>query len=118
MFNRVDALSDSDPEFDDLPELVDHINDVPAYPVPATPFNGIEVFSGKGNLSTALGKLDIHMDQIELLSGGASHDMSRGDVVAGLVNRCVSHRPWIYGHFAIPCNTYSAARYPRIRFDA
>jgi hypothetical protein len=74
----------------------------------------LEIFSGSGRLSAALSGQGWATDQVELSWGGAEHDMSQEPVVQKLLHGIREQR-WRYVHLAPPCNTYSAARYPKLR---
>jgi len=74
----------------------------------------LEIFSGSGRLSAAMREHGWATDQVELSWGGAEHDMSQEPVVQRLLQGIADKR-WRYVHMAPPCNTYSAARYPKLR---
>ena len=103
----VTDLSDSDAESLDAPTL-------PLPGATARQRRGVEVFCGSGRLATALARRGVLMDKYDLALGGAQHDLTSNEVVDDLTSKATSSE-WDYGHFAPPCNTYSVARYPRIR---
>ena len=74
----------------------------------------LEIFSGSGRLSAPLSGQGWATDQVELSWGGAEHDMSQEPVVQKLLHG-IREQSWRYVHLAPPCNTYSAARYPKLR---
>ena len=73
----------------------------------------MEVFSGSGNLSTALAAQDFHTNSIDLAIDQA-HDMSKTQVSDALAQHAERHSTF-YTHMAPPCNSYSVARRPRLR---
>lgn len=75
----------------------------------------LEVFSGQGSLSQALVQQGVPVEQVELLHG-PENDMSNPNVLHRLVVRA-RRCEWNYVHLAPPCNTYSVARYPRLRWS-
>ena len=70
-----------------------------------------EVFSGSGNLSHAMEGHGLKALRYDLLTG---HDMHSADFVNQLLQK-VDSLQCKYMHLAPPCNTYSQARYPKIR---
>jgi len=76
--------------------------------------HGAEVFCGSAGLSKALEAVGFVMGKYDLALGGAGHDLT-SDTVVQLFMSKVTTRDWDYVHFAPPCNTYSVARFPRIR---
>ena len=80
-------------------------------PQPSVSF--IEVFAGSGNLSAAVANRGMETMSWDLQDGPAC-DMSQDCVVQDLTDRAVLSGAR-YVHFAPPCNTYSTARWPRIR---
>jgi len=95
----VDTASDGDEETCDPPKAT---------------ARGLEVFAGEAVLTRNLRMVGFEVDVVELLVGGAEHDMSRMEVVASLHAKA-RLGTWNYGHFAPPCNTYSIARFPKLR---
>ena len=91
--------------------LTDDNSDATTLDLPGTR-RGVEVFSGSGNLSSALLRRGLVMDQVDLAIS-PSHDLTQDSVVESLCAKALSGR-WCYAHFAPPCNTYSVARFPRI----
>ena len=73
-------------------------------------FLALEVFAGSGHLSEALRRVGCSVARIDIRIGGAAHDLSKGATVAAVK----ALRPQ-YVHLAPCCNTYSAARYPKLR---
>ena len=73
----------------------------------------LEVFSGSGNLSHAIRKQHLTTEEVDL-EQCSTHDMSSKDFVMSLKQKAVSQKVQ-YCHLAPPCNTYSQARYPRVR---
>lgn len=73
----------------------------------------LEVFAGSGNLTAALEKKGLHCDKVDILLCDG-HDMSKKQTVKelGAADDSITYK---YVHLAPPCNTYSAARYPKIR---
>jgi hypothetical protein len=105
-----DALTDSD---DEQPHG-------PTVPVPpTTPSDGkaapkfLEVFSGGGTLTKAFTSMTFDCVAVDIVSNPAD-DLSSGSCVARLLALAVS-RTFQYVHFAPPCNTFSAARFPKLR---
>lgn len=76
--------------------------------------HGAEFFCGSARLSKALEATGFVMDKYDLALGGAAHDLTSDTVVQHIMSK-VATRDWDYVHFAPPCNTYSVARFPRIR---
>eukprot|EP00933_Yihiella_yeosuensis_P079700 TRINITY_DN9304_c0_g1_i3.p1 TRINITY_DN9304_c0_g1~~TRINITY_DN9304_c0_g1_i3.p1 ORF type:complete len:195 (+),score=22.14 TRINITY_DN9304_c0_g1_i3:204-788(+) len=72
-----------------------------------------EVFSGEGGLSAALSQLGIKCKKFDLLID-AAHDMSSKSVCE-MIYKMVSGSERPYVHFAIPCCSYSNARFLKIR---
>jgi hypothetical protein len=72
----------------------------------------MEVFSGSGTLSKALRKHNFETEEIDLLRGIHLY-MSDPEIVNRLVDTSKSNMK--YAHFAPPCNSYSIARYPKLR---
>ena len=70
-----------------------------------------EVFAGCGNLSHAMEGHGLKALRYDLLTG---HDMHSADFVNQLLQK-VDALQCKYMHLAPPCNTYSQARYPKIR---
>ena len=108
---RVLALSD-----DDQDELVPLVKPMPMSAGRKRPF--VEVFAGSQHLSDTFhgnGHRVFPMD----VKISIDHDMhgASGQVLLlrqlGLLERETGLKPYV--HFAPPCNTYSQARYPRIR---
>ena len=73
----------------------------------------IEVFSGSGNLSAALSKKGFATLEYDLLKD-AQHDMTNPKFV-NYLKQLPKKVNLKYCHLAPPCNTYSQARYPKIR---
>ena len=71
----------------------------------------IEIFAGSCNLSVALMVAGVATQSYDILIGGAAHDIANRETMNML--RALEPR---YVHLAPPCNTYSAARYPKIRW--
>ena len=71
----------------------------------------MEVFAGTGQLSKAMGKQGCVTEMVDLLHG-AECDMSTPAVVEHHVQSSDTLK---YAHFAPPCDTYSVARWPKIR---
>ena len=72
-----------------------------------------EVFAGSGHLSNALETVGMRSFRFDILLD-PSHDMSQKDCVVHILKLAKSLRCQ-YVYLAPPCNTYSAARYPKIR---
>jgi hypothetical protein len=73
----------------------------------------LEVFAGSGNLSKALVDCGLESDTVDIeYSDG--HDMSQTSTVDHLCDANDS-ADYKYAHLAPPCNTYSVARFPKIR---
>jgi hypothetical protein len=107
MLANIDTLSDSD------------VDSEATLPLPGDGQltcrrRGAEVFCGSAHLSNALQAVGFVMDKYDLARGGAEHDLTLDTVVNHLMSRVEQH-DWDYVHFAPPCNTYSVARFPRIR---
>lgn len=73
----------------------------------------LEVFSGSGNLSRAIRKQHLTTEEVDL-EQCSTHDMSSKAFVLSLKQKAVRQNVK-YCHLAPPCNTYSQARYPRVR---
>ena len=73
----------------------------------------IEVFSGGATLSRAVMNHGMRVMSWDLRNG-SQFDMSQDEAVQDLTHRAVMSGAQ-YVHFAPPCNTYSPARWPRIR---
>ena len=72
-----------------------------------------EVFSGVGVLSKACEELGLMSMQFDLLNN-ESHDMSKAANME-LIKSMLLTNGVKYCHFAPPCNTFSAARFPKLR---
>ncbi len=72
-----------------------------------------EVFSGVGVLSKACEELGLTSMQFDLLNN-ESHDMSKAANME-LIKSMLLTNGVKYCHFAPPCNTFSAARFPKLR---
>ena len=75
----------------------------------------LEVFAGSGNLSKAFRKYGYSSVKIEINTWGRNHDMSSRQVVNRII-AMINDKAFEFCHFAPPCNTYSASRYPRLRW--
>ena len=73
----------------------------------------MEVFSGSGNLSNALGHQGFNASAIDI-ANDPEDDLANPSSVPALVEEVV-HTNTRYAHLAPPCNTFSIARYPKIR---
>jgi hypothetical protein len=105
MLANIDMLSDSD---------VDSEATLPLPGAVTCQRRGAEVFCGSAHLASALEAIGFKMDKYDLARGGVEHDLTSDTVVAYFMSRA-AHHDWDYVHFAPPCNTYSAARFPKIR---
>ena len=76
------------------------------------PLRFAEVFSGEGALSTEFQRRGFHSLAIDYTRGGILHDISNDEVVESLKNKLLMYH---YVHFAPPCNTFSNARFPKLR---
>lgn len=117
----LDELSDSDHDGEDL-TLVH----TPVDPVEArldimpglrdvgrdNPLKMAEVFAGCGALSEAMSARGFPTWSIDYAIGGENHDFSSTPTALALANDL---RKYHYTHFAPPCNTFSMARYPKLR---
>jgi hypothetical protein len=83
-----------------------------ARPTPAADF--IEVFAGSANLSRSVARTGMRVAAWDLRHG-PQFDMSQISAVRDLTDIAIASGAR-YVHFAPPCNTYSRARWPRIRF--
>jgi hypothetical protein len=72
-----------------------------------------EFFSGSGNLSRALRRCGFETREIDL-KHSVEHDLASSECSAKLTEEVVSDEA-DYASFAPPCNTYSNARFPKIR---
>jgi hypothetical protein len=72
-----------------------------------------EFFSGSGNLSRALRRRGFGTREIDL-KHSVEHDLSSSECSFKLMEEVVSDEA-DYASFAPPCNTYSNARFPKIR---
>lgn len=106
-----DVLTDSDDECEP------HGPTVPRPPATPSPgkaaLNFLEVFSGGGTLTRAFTCMKFNCLAVDILSDPAD-DLSSGQCVARLLAMAGSRR-FQYVHFAPPCNTFSAARFPKLR---
>ena len=75
-----------------------------------------EFFSGSGGLSKALEKVGIRCQEYDLKLN-VSHDMSDMARARELLAECV-RREVRYVHFAPPCNSFSMARFPKLRLES
>ena len=51
---------------------------------------------------------------VDIMLGGKDHDFTQDACVTAIM-ATIKHYDIKYVHFAIPCNTYSVARYPKLR---
>lgn len=107
MLANIEMLSDSDVDSEATLPL-------PCGAVLTCQRRGAEVFCGSARLSSALQSFGFVMDKYDLRLGGAEHDLTSDAVVAFFISKA-QQRDWDYVHAAPPCNTYSIARFPRIR---
>ena len=73
----------------------------------------LEVFAGSGNLSKALVDCGLESDKVDI-EYCDGHDMSQKSTVDDLCDAS-NAADYKYAHLAPPCNTYSVARFPKIR---
>jgi hypothetical protein len=73
----------------------------------------MEIFSGSGTLSKALRLHGMSAKQYDLLDDD-SYDMSQLKTVDAILRQAMEDQT-DYVHLSPPCNTYSNARYPKIR---
>jgi hypothetical protein len=73
----------------------------------------LEVFSGSGHLSQAMTKQGFSAVQVDI-EMGPQNDMSDSRVGNMVLNRALKNNT-VYGHLAPPCNTYTRARWPKLR---
>ena len=78
--------------------------------------HGLEVYSGKGNLSNSFRKRKISMYEVDIINGEEGN-MKKRSVVENLQKELVDD-VYDFAHVAIPCETYSNARYPKLRSKA
>lgn len=76
------------------------------------PVRMAEVFAGCGALSKEMSRRGFVTKAVDFLLGGPEHDMSNDGVCQTLGDEFLKYT---YVHFAPPCNTFSAARYPKLR---
>ena len=76
------------------------------------PLKMAEVFAGCGALSHAMGHRGFPTWTVDFKIGGEAHDFSNGDTAMKLAKDLGEFQ---YIHFAPPCNTFSMARYPKLR---
>ena len=115
---RVQHHSDSD---DDIPatHADTSVVQLPITPggVGVRPLMFIEVFAGSEHLSNAFRAIGVMVHAIELKLD-PDHDFSKkigADTVNNLIQDARRRGFVVYIHFAPPCNTYSVARYPKLR---
>ena len=125
MFSRINAddLTDSDVEEPmQVPNIKAYGSEIdgdvlmPLWQVPKANRENIvvaEVFSGKGVLADACRAIGMTALDFDLLQS-PSHDMSVFGNVAVIKSQLLGNGV-DYCHFAPPCNTYSAARFPKLR---
>lgn len=77
------------------------------------PCNAIEVCAGVGNLTTALNVTGFKAVGLDM-SIDLSHDLLNASFVDS-IKRLLGSGVIRYMHIAPPCNTYSVARYPKLR---
>ena len=105
-------LSDSDDETSTAP--VKQQNCPPPVPMPCSSLRTAEVFSGSGKLSKALERQGVHESLQIDLRFNPEHDMSSVVASQNLTQEMFdSGRGYV--HVAVPCNTYSPARWPKLR---
>jgi len=108
---RVDELTDSDPDDNDKQTATSSMIVPP--PHARTGPKTMEVFSGTGKLSKALARQGADTLEIDLMISD-KWDMSDNRVSDEITHQAiVGHKD--YCHIAIPCNSYSVARYPKLR---
>ena len=76
----------------------------------AAHFLVLEVFAGSMHLSEALRDVGCSAIPIDIKIGGAAHDLSKAATVVAVKQLCPQ-----YAHLAPCCNTYSSARWPKLR---
>jgi hypothetical protein len=81
----------------------------------AAGYHALEVFAGSKNLSLALVEHGIATDTVELKDGSAANDFTLPSTVASVISKIRGGR-YDYVHLAPPCNTFSRARFPPLRF--
>ena len=82
-------------------------------PSPCSCTTVAEVFSGVGALSKACEEFGFKSMQFDLLNN-ESHDMSKATNMEFIKSVLLTNNVK-YCHFAPPCNTFSAARFPKLR---
>ena len=75
-----------------------------------------EVFCGKGVLSRACQSYGLQIQKYDLHLN-AAHDMSSIRFAQNMAQNMLLANV-VYSHFAPPCNTFSGARYPKLRILA
>lgn len=122
------VLSDEEDTDDDMPTLLSESDDEFGFDLDSTssPKMGIgcgflgtsrrlkvlEVFSGCGHLSQEFQKQGFECDMFDIGIDSGLMDLSKKSVVDALLQKV---RDYDYVHFAPPCNTYSNARWPKVR---
>jgi hypothetical protein len=132
---RVDTLSDSDndaampaPNSDNEPKPTELTkcqsqkspSDPGKPPDPAKATGSLctgEVFSGSRNLSKSLARQGVADARTFDILDNPGHDISSPANANGITQELLDAKCG-YTHFAIPCNTYSVARFPRLRSHA
>ena len=89
-------------------DIMPGLRDVPR----DNPLKMAEVFSGCGALADAMSHRGFPTWTVDFKTGGAAHDLSNADTAMSLA-KDLGHYQYI--HFAPPCNTFSMARYPKLR---
>lgn len=88
-------------------------NSTPSKPFAASVRSTMEIFAGQGVLSSELGKVGFMANVVDL-KDDPMDDMSQATTISALHSEAIVCNVR-YAHFAPPCNTFSPARWPRIR---
>ena len=112
-----DSLSDSDSEGkthseSKTPDSMDGFDPMDGVWGQNPPIRMAEIFSGKGVLTEEFERRGFQAQPIDWCVGGILHDFSNNEMVQNMKTRFEAYQ---YVHFAPPCNTFSNARFPKLR---
>ncbi|CAE7226915.1 unnamed protein product [Symbiodinium microadriaticum] len=111
LLDRRESLTDSEVE----PEVPARRPSTPKKPKPSGGVCAAEFFAGSARLSSALTAVGVPCESFDLKLS-TEHDFSNAGKVRSMLQKVVGSSSSIsYAHFAPPCNSYSIARWPKLR---
>ena len=111
MLRRIADLTDSEDESD--PPTKDAVRDGPPSQDAVRDLRAAEFFAGSCNLTRALRDVGVACESYDLKLSRA-HDFFNTDKVQLMLSEVLNHGI-TYAHFAPPCNSFSMARFPKLR---